>query len=212
MLAREYVIVVEAADGRAHQELCRTATTGHPAAGEEVIIDGAAYEVTRVRHQDDPDAPTERVYTVAWVFVRPLGAPATPWPTPPSGPASAPWAPRVLPFALPAPGGDGQVESAILPATLVALLVACGYREQASRYRAARRVTARLRRDGHGWIVDEVAPAAWWQASRRAKHAFTAAAGLLAGARLSGSCAPALPNRPSPAPSPRAARPALRLA
>jgi hypothetical protein len=211
MLAREYVIVVESADGRSPRELCRTATTGHPAAGDEVIIDGAAYVVTRVRHQDDPEPPTDRVYTVAWVFVRPLGAMPAARPTTPSTNAP-PWSPRVLPFAAPPPGRDGRVASAILPATLVALLVACGYREQASRYRAARRVSARLRRDGHGWIVDDVAPAALWQASRRAKHGFAAAAALVAGGGLSGSCAPEPPARPSPAPSPRAARPTLRLA
>ena len=63
----------------------------------------------------------------------------------------------MLPFVAPPAGPDGRVASAILPATLVALLVACGYREQAYRYRAARRVTARLHRDGQGWIVDELA-------------------------------------------------------
>jgi hypothetical protein len=211
MLAREYVIVVEGPDGRATRELCRTATTGHPLAGDEVLLDGVAYTVTRVRHQDDPDPPSERIYTIAWVYLRPLagGAPRLPLPSSPDRPTH-PTAPSVLPFTPPPRAHDGSVASIVLPATLVAVLVACGYREQATRYRAARRSTARLVRDGHGWIVEPLAPAAWWQASRRAKRAFAGAAALVMAGGLSASCAPARPALRPPQPRLPAARPALR--
>ena len=50
MKTLEYEVVIEDSGGRARQTLMRTATTGRPLVGEEMVVDGALYEVRRVRH------------------------------------------------------------------------------------------------------------------------------------------------------------------
>jgi hypothetical protein len=205
MRAREYVLVLPRDDGESARELCRTATTGHPVAGDEIVVDGRVYVVERVRHQDDAEASaSDRVYTVAHLFLRACAGGPGRAPSPEASP------PEVLPFRPPTPGGDRAIASDILPATLVALLVACGYREQASRFRTGRRVTARLVRAGHGWLVDGATPAAMWRLSRRAKRCYGEAAELIARVPLTSSCATGAPARAA-APSSPAARPILRL-
>jgi hypothetical protein len=192
MRAREYLIVVEPAGGAPARELCRTATTGHPALGDEIVVDHRSYTVSRVRHEDDLEAPgDDRVYTVTRVFVRPRPGGDARRPGDPAV-ATEP-GPRVLTFRAPAADGDGALTCALLPAPLVAVLVAAGYREQASRHRVARRVMASLRRAGHGWFVDGGEDHR--QLSRRAKRHFAEVAALIARWPLDGRARPSVPPR-----------------
>lgn len=146
----EYRVVIESMEGELLAEVERTAATGHPTVGEEIVLDGHIYVVERVRHEDDADGRTRRRYTWPRLFVRrrdglvrgrrkeAVRAP-----------------PRVLPFPdkrrRPRPGG---VQSVILPAPLVAVLVACGYDQQARYFARRARGAARLLRLGQGWFVE----------------------------------------------------------
>jgi hypothetical protein len=208
MLIGDYIILVESDSGSVIGSEIRTSTTGRPSVGEEIALNDKVYTVERVRHEDDPESPSGRTYTIAKVYVRIVeGArPVRRRPKPPQDGS------RIPPFVAPAGPSDTPVESAYLPAPLVAVLVACGYRALASEYRARRRITARLMRDGHGWFVDEP-PAHCWQESRRAKRYFVEAATMMQERELSpvilssGGVAQAC----SRVESLRALRPALRL-
>lgn len=208
MLIGDYIILVESDSGSVIGSEIRTSTSGRPTVGEEIALSDKVYAVERVRHEDDPESPAGRTYTIAKVYVRLVeGArPVRRRPKPPQDGS------RVPPFVAPVGSSDSPVESAYLPAPLVAVLVACGYRALASEYRARRRISARLVRDGQGWFVDEP-PAECWRESRRAKRYFVEAATMLQEQRLSpvissyGGAAQAC----SRAESLRAPRPALRL-
>jgi hypothetical protein len=143
----EYHIVIENMDGQILAEVERTAATGHPAVGEEIVLEGAVYVVERVRHEEEAAGRTRRRYTWPRLFVRKHGGLVR---EPHKEPVRAP--PRVLPFA---PGRPrGRLQSVVLPPSLLAVLVACGYDLQ-SRYFARRsRGGARLLRLGQGWFVE----------------------------------------------------------
>ncbi len=143
----EYRVVIQNMQGELLAEVERTAAMGHPAVGEEIVLDGHIYVVERVRHEDDADARTRRRYTWPRLFVRRRDGIV-------SGrrkdAVRAP--PRVLPF----PRGRRRrgLESVILPAPLVAVLVACGYDQQARYFARRARGAARLLRIGQGWFVE----------------------------------------------------------
>ncbi len=65
-----YQIVVEDLDGNVVSAIDRTSRIGRPAVGDEVIVDGEIYRVTRVRYEDDPEDRTVRRYMNARLFVR----------------------------------------------------------------------------------------------------------------------------------------------
>jgi len=142
----EYQIVIQSFDGEVLAEVERTAATGHPAVGEELVLDGAVYVVERVRHEEDGEARTRRRYTAPRLFVRRRPGLVD---EPRRDPARAP--PRVLPF--PERRSRGRIESVVLPPTLVAVLVACGYEAQASHFARRGRGGLRLSRSGQGWFV-----------------------------------------------------------
>jgi hypothetical protein len=143
----EYRVVIQSMEGELLAEVERTAATGHPAVGEEIVLDGHIYVVERVRHEDDADGRSRRRYTWPRLFVRrrdgivrgrrkeAIRAP-----------------PRVLPF--PQRRRPRGVQSVILPAPLVAVLVASGYDQQARYFARRARGAARLSRIGQGWFVE----------------------------------------------------------
>src|SRR6266536_765651 len=89
----EYHIVIQNVQGQVLAEVERTAATGHPGVGEELVLEGAVYVVERVRHEEDGDGRTRRRYTWPRLFVRRRDALVQ---EPRKDPARAP--PRVLPF------------------------------------------------------------------------------------------------------------------
>lgn len=177
MRVGEYLVVVRDEAGRQLTTYERTATTSHPIRGDELEIDSVAYEVVKVRHVDEPGS-TRRRYTTANVFVRPKGGAACP-PTPPSGPPSPPTSDsgsNVIEFRRVPRDHEHRVESIVLPVTLIAALVACGYRAQANHYRRLCEETAFLERArGESAVKLLGSHAHWWRESRKAKqHAFEA--------------------------------------
>ena len=70
MKTLEYEVVIEDAAGRPRRTVARTATTGRPLVGEEMVVDGVLYEVHRVRHEQEEER-TLRIYPWPRVFVRP---------------------------------------------------------------------------------------------------------------------------------------------
>ena len=122
-----------------------------PNVGETVTIDKKLYLVAHVSHEEDPDSRAGREESSPTVFVRRCHG------TPPGlrrpEPAKAK-EPRVLHFDLPPVGA--KVTGAILPASMIAAIVWCGYRAQATYYKACVRYSAKLIREGTGWYVDLV--------------------------------------------------------
>ncbi len=210
----EYVIVIEDENGKLLAEVQRTATTGHPLAGEEIALGGVLHVVHRVRHEDDPEARSSREYTIARVFVRVRrdgSRKARRHADADSGP--------VLPFAPRGPVG-APLDSAILPGPLVAVLVACGYRAQATYFKSRNRVAAGLYRNGHGWFVENETPEEMWRLSRLAKRYCGEVQALIGDSMCDPVTAtsppsivvsPSLLCSPTPQASPPSARPTLRL-
>jgi hypothetical protein len=206
----DYIVVIEDASGGVLGELERAACSGHPRVGEQIAIDGRLYTVNRVCHEEDGSACASRQYTYARVFVR-AGR---------RGPGER----ELIPFQMPPllPG----VRSEILPEALIAILVACGYRAQATDLRARARAAAQLLRGGYGWYVQLDDPARARRLSRQAKRycgevqaliAALAGGGVPQPSRLSDgqSGRPAQPEPPrgphrSPGPRRPGARGALR--
>lgn len=206
-----YIAVIEdgPAAGQQHEFI---GDTGRPMGGEPFELDGLLYVVVEARHMEDTEARTTMRYSFVRVLLRFAGQIVA---RPGDGDDEAT---TVLPFAAPT---DGQRTTALLPPSLVAVLVVAGYGEQKVAYRLGRRRLAQLRRGR--WIAAE--PATLWRLSRSAKRFMLAAVDF--GLRLSddeltwSSCVPsrrelqpwsvlqestrdASPQAPSP-------RPALRL-
>lgn len=209
-----YVVVVE--EGPTAGEYEFIADTGHPIAGQKVEIDGLVYVVDDVCFREDTEARTATRRSFARVRVRPVGQGDRV--TPPDLDK-----PTVLPFVPPPAGGRS---TAILPPSLVAVLVVAGYAEQKVSYRVCTRRLAQLRRCGANWV--SVRPRELWRLSRLAKRYMFEAATLAAELRdeelIWPSCAlaPAVEPELRPwsvlqelhqgsSPPARSARPALRL-
>jgi hypothetical protein len=129
-------------------EVDRTTATGHPAVGEEIVLDNHIYVVERVRHQDDPDARATRRYTAPCLYVRRRDGVVR------GRRKDAHRAPRVLPFTGPRRRHLRGLASVILPSSLVAILVAAGYDTQLRHFQRRSRGAARLSRVGQGWFVE----------------------------------------------------------
>lgn len=187
----EYLIVIEDLRGQQIGDAVRTASSGHPAVGDEVLIRDVLYVVHRVRHEDEADGRTEREYTFARVFVRPATLK------------------RV----------DSSENQPMARHSLVAIIVAAGYRAQATNFRALNRDVARLVREGAGWVLVESAPEELWRLSRLAKRYYAEVQALIQTRALSSSVSgPSQePNAScpgafqAPAQRPPSRRPALHL-
>jgi hypothetical protein len=168
MLIGDYIVVILDADGRVLGEHVLTASTGHPQVGHELKLgDGPTYVVERVVHESDGNELSRRTYSYARVFVSEK---------PRSADEDEPdRSRRVLPFADPGPAASGV----ILPASLIAVLVACGYRAQATEFKSRRRLTGRLVRDGYGWFVERESATELRRLSRLAKRYFAEAQSLI---------------------------------
>jgi hypothetical protein len=70
MRVGEYEVVVENASGHVVMRETRTATTGHPLPGDEVVIEGRCFVVRRIRHYEEPEARCTRRYTTVEIIVR----------------------------------------------------------------------------------------------------------------------------------------------
>jgi hypothetical protein len=201
MSVGSYQIVIEDLDGNVVAALDRTSRIGRPAVGDEVIVEGQIYRVTRVRYEDDPEDRTVRRYMNARLFVR------RPRPEPRRRDADGS---RVLPFKPPRRAAASEPPlppSAILPPSLVAVLAATGYRRQATELKARSRVARRLQRQGDGWFVAEHDPDELYRRSRLAKRHYgewVAIIAELSGAEtISWSCAGPSDGAPAPGPSGR---------
>src|SRR5579863_1383499 len=130
-----YRVTIEASDGRvlATHEFV---SSGHPAVGEELVIDGVVYVVRRVRHEEDLEARTISRYSHAHVFARLAGAPDRAAPPSPTSDSAL-----VLPFKVPREAST----SALLPPALVATLVIAGYAQQKIAMRSGWRHLGQLR-------------------------------------------------------------------
>ena len=216
-----YVVVIENGSEVVEHELI--ADAGHPNVGERIVLDSATYAVVAVQHEEDRDSHASARHTYARVFLRPIDpVPGMRAPRPDGDAPSA-----ILPFVVP----SSASRCALLPSSLVAVLVVAGYSEQKMVYRTGRRRVAQLLRAGDRWMAMDGAEA--WRLSRLAKrqlHAAIRFALALAGApdatldatldddrvATSPSVAPAS-SSPPPAPGPRSlpparsAPPALRL-
>jgi hypothetical protein len=160
----EYRIVIENVEGQVLAEVERTAATGHPIVGEEILLDGSVFVVERVRHEEDADTRARRRYTSPRLFVRRHDGLVQ---ERRKEPARAP--PRVLLF----PGGprSRRLESVIFPPSLLVVLVACGYDAQARHFARRSRGGARLMRIGQGWFVEAgESPAEALLLAREARH------------------------------------------
>jgi hypothetical protein len=144
----EYRIVIQNMTGEILAQVDRTTATGHPAVGEEIVLDNYVYVVERVRHQDDPDARSTRRYTAPCLFVRRRDGVVR------GRRKDAHRAPRVLPFLGPRRRHLRGLSSVILPSSLVAILVAAGYDAQLRHFQRRSRGGARLSRVGQGWFVE----------------------------------------------------------
>lgn len=208
-----YVVVIEGPAAPSEYELVGTA--GHPVVGEELVLNSANYMVVRVRHEEDQEARTAARYMYPRVFVR-VADGSTRQPSPADDEVA------VLPFA--PPPEELRSSSAILPPSLVAVLVAAGYAEQKLAYRSGSRQFAQLRRCGRRWMA--VTNGDLWGLSRRAKRFMinaTAFAAALSDDELTWSwpceTLPASAAEPSSPPGmsqdalqrSRSARPVLRL-
>lgn len=203
----EYTVVITDDHSKELKTIDRTASSGHPQTGSEIPVGGDFRTVYRVRHVPDPDDRTSREYTVPLVFVREREGPARR----PSNDKDC----RVVPFRSTAL--DADTGSAIFPPMLIAMIVARGYRDQATEFRARMRIATQLAGDGKGWFAEDT-PDELWRLSRLAKRYFLEAEFLIAemgraadAAAFSarGSfCAPDLRRAPSPTPL---SAPALRL-
>src|SRR4051812_13400780 len=147
----EYHIVIQNVQGQILAEVERTAATGHPGVGEELVIEGAVYVVERVRHEEDGEGRTRRRYTWPRLFVRRRDALVQ---EPRKDPARAPptAAARVLPFPPGPRGPRGRLDCVVLPASLVTVLVACGYDTQMRQFAARSRGGARVLGVWEGWV------------------------------------------------------------
>lgn len=183
-----YIVVIEAGPTPREYELIGTA--GHPVAGEQIVLESANYVVTRVRHEEDEEARTVARYTYPRVFVRVAGR----GPQLPMTDSDI----DVVPFAPPPKGSS----TAILPPSIVAVLVAAGYAEQKLAYRAGSRQLAQLRRCGGRWMT--VTSRELWRLSRRAKRFMleaTAFAAELSDEDLTWSSSSGRPRSPAFEPS-----------
>jgi hypothetical protein len=144
----EYSIVIQDTDGEVLAEVERTAATGHPIVGEELVLEGATYVVERVRHEEDPGGRSRRRYTAPRLFVRRLPGPTV---EPRREPERGPPPLRVIPF--PEGPSRARIESVVLPPALVGALVACGYEAQATWFSRRGKGGKRLSRVGQGWFV-----------------------------------------------------------
>jgi hypothetical protein len=134
--------------GEVLAQVDRTTATGHPAVGEEIMLDNHVYIVERVRHQDDPDARSTRRYTAPCLFVRRRDGVVR------GRRKDAQRSPRVLPIVGPQRRHVRRLVSAILPPSLVAILVAAGYDAQVRHFQRLSRGGARLSRVGQGWFIE----------------------------------------------------------
>jgi len=221
MMFGEYVVLVLDGEGEVISEFSRSGTAGYPAIGHEFeTSDGRVYVVERVTHTDDPDSRSDRQYNYPRVFVRQREI------EPKRGKQSEqPDDARVLPFEL--PPAEAEVTSDLLPTGLVAALAWCGYRAQATYYKACLRYSARLVREGAGWYVELFGYEQTKRLRLRAKQNLTKLEWLLAelssgrASAISVDGASAQTDFPATAPLPReqppissgppAGRPVLRL-
>lgn len=216
----QYFVTVEDSDGNVVEEH-ELVATGHPAVGEQILLESGLHVVVRVRHEEDAESRTLQRYTHARVFVRRVDE-ASRAPTP-AEQAEA----TVLPFAPPPPDAT---TSRLLPPSLLAVLVVAGYAEQKASFRLGWRRLGLLQRAEGRWAA--ITANQLWRYSRRAKRYMLEAAAwtnaLAARATVTwpsssraatGTPAPrAAPSTSAPrdsppatTPPPRSSRPALRL-
>jgi hypothetical protein len=143
----EYLLVVESPSGALTSKWRRVPTVGVPSAGHKIVVDGERYEVVDVLWQDTEASCGDRQYSFPSVIVRPLAPPRIER-TRPSVIADDR---LVHPLALPTGPVGPDASSEILPAGLVAVLVWCGYRVQATYYKSRLRELDALMR-GEQWF------------------------------------------------------------
>jgi hypothetical protein len=197
-------ILVREDSGNTQLDPVELTEQGCPDIGHEVEWEDRMYRVYRVSHKPDPGARSDDSnHMTAHVFARAIG-----W-SPRLGESTSP----ILPFTQPLRRSDGSFESAILPPTLLSILVLAGYDTAKIQFRTANREYARVvRNQGGTWTLVREA----WRLSRVAKrhrNEVVAFIVMLESSETSSPVpAPSPPNSShSPAPSPRRARPALSL-
>ncbi len=155
---------VQGAGGRVVETLELIGRAGRPMRGDEIRAGGVLYVVERVVYEEE-EQRTVRRYAMPHLYVRRVGsrkrAPAKGEGAPFRGPEGGA---EVIP--LHPPSGD----CAILPAALVELLAAIGYREQATQFDEYRAAAAELLRGPAGWYLDRALPEKLRRASRLAKQ------------------------------------------
>src|SRR5437867_8380446 len=72
------IVIVDEAGVPLSDPIERLANTSHPDLGHKVWIEGVAYEVVDVHHEEDPDSRASIPYSTARVCVRRLPGPVTP--------------------------------------------------------------------------------------------------------------------------------------
>jgi hypothetical protein len=70
----EYEVVIESVRGQELRRVVLTSTTGHPRKGDELEIEGRAFEVRRVIHcAEGQERRTRREYSFVRLHVQPRG-------------------------------------------------------------------------------------------------------------------------------------------
>lgn len=224
------MVMVVGPNGTTLAEFVRTTTAGLPVVGGTLTAAGERYVVLHVSFNDAPGDDghqSDRIYSYPIITVRPEGSPP-PVEAPPAVVEEDP----VLPLAIKdGPLGSGIVGGHYLPGNLIALLVWCGYRTQATFYKGCLYLARELRASGHGWFIEATDPARLYRLRKRAKANLVRMELVIAELAQGGvpspiddgpspswdpSPPPTEPPRgpsgaPPPDPAPRSPRPLLRL-
>lgn len=153
MLVGDYFITIEDQAGNVLAEKTRTAHTGYPHVGHEILLDdGKLYRVVRLRHEDEPESFNSRQHTFVRVWVRMVDEELRVQRT---EVVVDPLDEMVPPFMNFAEAMRRGVRCVILPAPLVGALVAVGYRYLATAYRLESRSAGVIVRDGWGWHMEK---------------------------------------------------------
>ncbi len=171
----EYIIrIVNERGEQAGDDLHCLSRTRCPNVGEYVVIRDAMYVVATIIHHEADPARTRSAapYTLPVLLVREAATPGAVSP-----PTTGTDAPNVL--ALDAKRAQLSMrseETYYLPATLIAVLVCIGYREQATAFASRSRVAAELVYLGWTWFADPIAidSKELWRLSRAARRSYGA--------------------------------------
>lgn len=169
----EYIIrIINERGEQVGDDLHCLSRTRCPNLGEYVAIRNAMYVVATIIHREADPARTRSAapYTLPVLLVHEA---ATPCATPPAPTGTD--APKVL--SLEAKRAELSMrsgESYYLPATVIAVLVCIGYREQATAFASRSRVAAELVYLGWTWFADPIRVDAGelWSMSRAARRSY----------------------------------------